>query len=96
MDRTMIIASCSATREEQDKRRQEDNNTRSQARSQSSGVRPVSVQGWSVWPEDKRRTKGGQLQDKRRTTGGQDPATEPSHRVQGQGQSVWPCGQPFF
>ena len=84
------IANCSATREEQNKRRQEEDKTRSQSpATEFRGAASQCVQGWSARPEDKRRTRGGQQQDKTRTRGGQNPATE--FRC-----AASQCGQLFF
>ena len=50
-------------------------------------------QGWSARPEDNSRIKEGQQEDSSRTREDKRstrPATEPGHRVQGCGQSVWP------
>ena len=49
------------------------------------GIDIANSANCSATGEDKRRA--GQ----EKTSGGQDPVTEPSHRVQGRGQSVWPA-----
>ena len=67
------IANCSATREDKRRAGQEDKTRSQSSATEFRAAGSQCVQGWSVWPEDKRRATAGQEKDSTRT--------RPSHRA---------------